>query len=181
MRIQKLNLLLHLKGRIEHQYNPPKTLKFYNRFCVKIVLYEITLRNCVEQKVLEPLHTPPKAILHLCRRGSIYFSSVNFTKDDGFRIFANCNDTEVRNYITSSTDVLLLRLDGVGQRISTSRAEAEASDAEVLDPIAMLDSRVVNEANRSLERLSLIDQDFFVAFAKQMQVLFFGSESATTI
>ena len=74
------------------------------------------------------------------------------------------------NHLKSSAHQLYLRLDGsAAVRLPVKVEDAATSD--VLDPIALLDAALLLE-NRSLEQLSFLDQDFFLAFAKQMQVDF---------
>jgi hypothetical protein len=139
------------------------------------VVYDLSARNlsCM-QYVFEPTNVPPKAVLYVCRRGSQYFSSSpsNITQKDYSGIFANCEDHEVRRSLQTSAEVLYLRAESVNadQPLTKIRSEGgESKDSR--EPALILNDRIFEEINRTLESVALLDQDFFVAFAKQLQVL----------
>ena len=143
------------------------------RFGVTIVVYDLSGRNLsCTQYVFEPTHVAPKAVLYICRRGFQYFSSSrsNISQSGYSGIFANCEDYEVRRSLESSAEILYLRAESVNSdKLTNFGAEAgEAKDFR--EPALILNDRIAEEVNRTLESFSFLDQDFFVAFAKQLQV-----------
>jgi hypothetical protein len=144
------------------------------RFGVAIVVYDLSGRNLsCTQYVFEPTHVTPKAVLYVCRRGSLYFSSSpsNSSQKDCSGIFANCEDDEVRRSLERSAETLYLRADSVNSDQTLTKIRAEGGESKgSRGPALILNDRIVEEVNRSLENFALLDQDFFMAFAKQLQV-----------
>ena len=138
------------------------------------MVYDLSVRNCsCTQYVFEPTHVTPKAVLYICRRGSQYFSSSpsNSSPNDHSEIFANCEDSEVRRSLLSSAEILYLRAESVHLDQSLTRVRADGGEAkDSREPALILNDRIIEEVNRTLESFALLDQDFFVAFAKQLQV-----------
>ncbi len=114
----------------------------------------------------------PKAVLYICRRGSQYFSSLksNDSLKHYSRIFANCEDLEVKRFLESSAEILYLRAENVNGDKTISEVEPEGESKDYREPASILNDHIVKEVNRTLESSSFLDQDFFVAFAKQLQV-----------
>ena len=149
------------------------------RFSARILLYDIAMTgtNC-SQLVFEPNLENPKATLVLGRRGVHYFSSNKIAKKqspDG-DVFLNCGDSFVLDSLKRAAHYLSLS-DSADSSIPDPVSVATAVEATIspIDVAGCINEQLRSEMDAQLEALAVSDeQDFFTAFAKQLEVLRFS-------